>query len=203
MKKSCVIALIACAVRVVAQDSTAGFSVPVTVSGGAMYTPRLQSEETDASPVTAGFRAVMYPALKLDDHWFGYAAIQIREAPYFYYDAFDAEHEFYTEVIQAFAGYSLHKGRNTLVIKAGRLASAFGAFPIRYDDTENPLLDQPLSYTSYTPIRGDTIPRGVADLLWQSYGSGLIPVTLYTIPGIEADLSSGRFDARLQFTSGS
>ncbi|HLW76074.1 MAG TPA: hypothetical protein VKS01_03795 [Bryobacteraceae bacterium] len=201
------------AAGVAAQDSGAGFSVPITLGGGAMYTDRLQAEG-DASPYTAGFRAVLYPTLRLDDHWFGYAAIQLREAPYFYYDAFDSSHDFYTEVIQAFVGYSARRGKNALVIKAGRLASAVGAFPMRYDDTDNPLLDQPLSYTTALPVRGDQVPWGVYSLAGSLYGAnayaaaanapGLTPVTLYSIPGIEADVSlGGRVDGRVQITSGS
>ncbi len=192
------------------------FSVPITLSGSAMHSGRLQLENPDGSSGTAGFRAMFYPTLSLGANWFGYAAVQVREAPYFYYDAFNPEHQLYTNTIQAFMGYSAHIGKTALVIKAGRLASAFGAFPLRYDDAENPLQDQPLSYITELPVRADQIPCGVADLRAQTYGfvfngcggapgggAGLVPVTLYGIPGVEADLSSGKFDARLQLASGS
>lgn len=198
------------------QESAFGISVPVTASGAGMYTERLQSYDPQEKPVTAGFRAVLYPTVKLGSHWFGYAAVELRESPYYYYDAYDPAHEFYTQVIQAFLGYSVRSGKNALVIKAGRLATAFGSFPLRYDDAENPVLDQPLSYITQLPIRADQIPCGVRDLQSQSYGyvenycggaagygNGLVPVTLYAIPGIEADFSSGKFDARVQLTSGS
>jgi len=192
------------------------FSVPITLGGSAMYSGRLQLENPDDSPATAGFRAMFYPTLNLGTNWFGYAAVQVREAPYFYYDAFSPEHELYTNVIQAFVGYKAQAGKSAIVIKAGRLSSAFGAFPLRYDDAENPLLDQPLSYITELPVRADQIPCGVADLRAQNYGyvlnacggatgggAGLVPVTLYGLPGVEADLSSGHIDARLQLTSGS
>ncbi len=159
---------------------------------------------------------MFYPTLNLGSNWFGYAAVQVREAPYFYYDAFNPNHQLLTDAIQAFIGYSAHVGKSTVVIKAGRLASAFGAFPLHYDDAENPLQDQPLSYITELPLRADQIPCGVADLRGQSYGfvwngcggaagggPGLVPVTLYGVPGVEADLSSGKFDARLQLASGS
>jgi hypothetical protein len=197
-------------------ESAVSFSLPVTLSGGALHSGRLQLENPDDSSAAAGFRAMFYPTLNLGSNWFGYAAIQVREAPYFYYDAFQPEHELYTNVIQAFVGYSARSGKNAVVIKAGRLVSAFGAFPLHYDDAENPLLDQPLSYITELPLRADQIPCGVKDLREQNYGfvlnycggaagggPGLVPVTLYGIPGVEADLSSGRFDARLQLTSGS
>jgi hypothetical protein len=198
------------------QDSNFGFSLPVTVSGGAMYTGRLQLAEPNNSPFTAGFQAMLYPTLHLGSHWFAYSALDFRLAPYLYYDAYDADHEWYIQPIQAFVGYQIHSEKTSLVIKAGRLSSAFGAFPLHYDDADNALLDQPLSYIQTLTLRNDQIPCGVAGLLQQHYGyvgtscggawgadEGLTPVTLYGLPGLEADISSHRLDGRLQVTSGS
>jgi len=102
------------------------------------------------------------------------------------------------------------------LIKAGQLSSAFGAFPLHYDDAENSLLDQPLGYITRLPLTTGQIPCGTNDLLRQHYGSvsnscggapgrapGLVPATLYGLPGFETDFSAGRLDARLQLTSGS
>jgi hypothetical protein len=197
-----------------AQESTYGFSVPLTLSAGGMYTHRTQSNEPEASPVTGGFRAMLYPTLKLGSHWFAYAAVQLRLAPYFYYDAYDPDHEFYNNVLQAFVGYSFHPGTATMVVKAGRLTSAFGSFPPRYDDLDNPLLDQPLAYTWQLPLYANHLPCGVRSFVpnyggaqssCSAYGDqpGVTPVTLYALPGIEADFSGYRLDGRLQITSGS
>jgi len=199
-----------------AQESDYGFSVPMTLSAGGMYTHRTQSDEPDASPVTGGFRAMLYPTLKLGSHWFAYAAVQVRLAPYFYYDAYDPDHEFYNNVLQAFVGYSFHPGAATMVVKAGRLTSAFGSFPPRYDDLDNPLLDQPLAYNWQLPLYTNQLPCGVKSFAgygggqancfeyWEdSSQPGVVPVTLYSLPGIEADFSGYRFDGRVQVTSGS
>ena len=88
-----------------AQDANFGFTVPVTLSAGGLYTGRLQSDEPGRA-LTGGFRSMFYPTLKLGTHWFAYGAMQVRLAPYFYYDAYDRDHEFYNNVIQAFLGYS-------------------------------------------------------------------------------------------------
>jgi len=199
-----------------AAESNFGFSLPVTLSAGAMYTGRLQFED-GGSPLTAGVQAMLYPTFRLGRHWFAYAAEQIRLAPYMYYDAYDPDHEWYLQTIQAYLGYQIRNDQATVVFKAGRLTSAFGAFPLHYDDAENPLLDQPLSYIQTLTLRNDQLPCGVADLRSQGYGYvenscggawsqgsyGLTPVTLYGLPGIEADVSSHRLDGRIQVTSGS
>jgi hypothetical protein len=204
------------AVPALPQDSTFGISVPVTVSGGAMYTDRLQLAEPDQSPFSAGFQAMLYPTVRLGSHWFAYSAMQFRLSPYLYYDAYDPEHEWYVQAIQAFVGYQIHGEKTSVVIKAGRLSSAFGAFPLHYDDADNALLDQPLSYIQTLALRNDQIPCGVADLLQQHYGYvwngcggspggglGLTPVSLYGLPGLQAEISSHRLDGRIQVTSGS
>ena len=159
---------------------------------------------------------MLYPTLTLGPHWFAYAAQQFRLTPYLYYDAYDPDHEWYVETLQAFIGYQIRREKTTVVFKAGRLSSAFGAFPLHYDDADNALLDQPLSYIQTLTLRNDQIPCGVADLLWQHYGyvcnrcggasggdRGLTPVTLYGLPGIQAEVSSHRVDGRIQVTSGS
>jgi hypothetical protein len=202
------------------QDSNFGISVPVTVSGGAMYTGRLQSTEwgnsPSFSPFTGGFQVMLYPTLRLGSHWFAYSALAFRLAPYLYYDAYEDQREWYIQAMQAFVGYQIHSEKTSVVFKAGQLSSAFGAFPLHYDDADNALLDQPMSYVQSLTLRDDQLPCGVAGLRQQQYGSvwnlcggapgadeGLTPVTLYGLPGVEADISSHRMDARIQVTSGS
>jgi hypothetical protein len=209
--------LMACAaLSSYAQEGNFGVSLPVTLSGGIIDTQRLQVTNAAESQFSGGFRAMLYPTLKLGSHWFGYAAVQVRLSPYFYYDAFNPRHEVRTDVLQAYAGYSWRKGQTAMVIKAGKLSSAFGAFPLRYDDAENALLDQPLSYITEVPLRPDQIACGTSDLLRQFYGSvgescggvpgrgpGLTPVTLYGLPGVQVEVSTRGLDGRIQLTSGS
>ncbi|HLK64980.1 MAG TPA: hypothetical protein VKU19_16170 [Bryobacteraceae bacterium] len=216
MNTSAFVLMAATAVCVHAQEADFGISVPVTVSGGGLSTRRLQVTDPGESTLSGGFRVLLYPTLKLGSHWFGYAAVQSRLEPYFYYDAFQPRHQLRTDVLQAFAGYSWHIGQTAMVVKAGKLSSAFGAFPLRYDDVQNPLLDQPLSYVTAIPLRADQIACGTRDLLRQFYGSvgescggaagrgpGLTPVTLYGLPGGQVEVSSRGLDGRLQLTVGS
>lgn len=205
------------AVPALAQESDYGVSLPVTISGGGFYSHRLQLSDRKDNPGAAGFRVMLYPTIKLSSHWFAYAAFQARSMPYFYYDAFFSDRkEIYTDVVQAYIGYTFRRGRTTVVFKAGHLSTAFGSFPLRYDDTENAVIDQPLSYITEIPVRADQITCGVKDQLQQFYGSvdascgglrgrgpGLMPVTLYGLPAVQGEISSGRVDARVQITGGS
>jgi hypothetical protein len=142
--------------------------------------------------------------------------VQVRLSPYSYYDAYNPGAQLYTNTFQAYAGYTARTEKTTLVIKAGRLATAFSSFALRYDDTDNPLLDQPLAYVTELPLRTDQLPCGTRDLLAQSYGyvaascggrpgsgDGLIPLTLYGLPGVQIEASNGHLDGRVQLTAGS
>ena len=210
------LALVLC-MRALSQEAESGITLPVTITGEALYTHRLQSAEANASPATGAFHAVLYPGFKLGPHWFVYSSIHISSTPFYYTDAYENDHQVETQVVQAFLGYTHNYGTTSVVVKAGKLASAFGAFPLHYDDADNPLLDQPLPYAAYLQLRADQLPCGVADLLGQQYtssvsyacggssssGEGLMPVTLYGLPGVEVDLSTHKIDARFQLTNSS
>ena len=203
--------------RAFGQEAEAGVTLPVTITGEGLYTHRLQSADANASPLTGAFHAVFYPGFKLGPHWFVYSSIDVSSTPFYYSDSYEPDHQVETQVVQAFLGYTHQYGATSVVLKAGKLASAFGAFPLHYDDADNPLLDQPLPYAAYLKLRADQLPCGVNDLLSQQYASsanyacggssgdseGLMPVTLYGLPGVEVDLSTHKFDARIQLTNSS
>jgi hypothetical protein len=199
-----------------AQEAQSGLSLPVTASFGLMDTHRFDYANPTASPASANFRLMFYPTLRLGKHWFAYAAIQVRRLPYFYYDAYLSERGVETDLVQGYVGYTARRGPATVVFKAGQMVTAFGSFPLRYDDAENPLMDQPLAYITEVPIRNDQLSCGTGDLLHQRYGyvsegcggtsgggAGITPVTLYGIPAAQAEISVHRFDARLQITNSS
>jgi len=163
-----------------AQESDFGVAVPITLTGEGIYSDRLQEENPDASNVAPAFRAVFYPSVKLGPHWFGSATIQIHSEPFFYEEAYESEREVETSLLQALIGYSWSGEKKSFTLKAGRLMTAFGAFPLRYDDNSNPLLDIPMSYGYYYK-----------------------PVSFYGISGIEFDASLNRFDTRFQLTNSS
>ncbi|MBI4461141.1 MAG: hypothetical protein HY648_13930, partial [Acidobacteria bacterium] len=210
--------LVSASVPLSAQNADWGVAVPFTVTGGIQVTERPQLEDPSASKVRGGFRAVAYPTLKLGPRWFFYSALQARLEPFLYYQAYEPEVEPYADVLQTFLGYGWTGENKAFTVKFGKLPSAFGAFPLRYDDTANPLLDQPMSYAYPVKLRPDQYPCGVEDIVHQSTynlhvehycgGSkekrtGMIPVTLYGLPGAEINLGWKKLDGRFQLTNSS
>ncbi|MCX6595518.1 MAG: hypothetical protein NTV70_04030 [Acidobacteria bacterium] len=161
---------------------------------------------------------MLYPTLKLSEHWFAYGAVQLRSTPYFPYDAYYPEATVKADMIQAFLGYARQVKGVTVMAKAGRLSSAFGSFAIRYDDVENPLIDQPLVYSAPVRLNPNQLACGTNDILHQQayavdvvhycggapgHNHGVVPVTLYGLPGIELGFASRHFDGRFQVTNSS
>jgi hypothetical protein len=200
-----------------AQETDYGISVPVTVTGNLLYTNAKQTDYRLSTGSAAGFRAIASPTLNLGEHWFAYSALHLYSSSYFTGSDYHSEQSIGFDVMQAFLGYSMKIGQTSVLLKAGRLSSAFGLSPVEYDDAKMPLLASPRLYTSRINIRPDQLPCGTYDLLWQragndidfhcgggdSKGYGLAPVTLYGLPGFEAELSSHRVDLRLQVTNSS
>jgi hypothetical protein len=206
-----------------AQEVSAGFIMPVTLTGGAIHASQPPESESGTTASGAMFRATLYPGLKLGDRWFVYSAVQIGTQPGPSYSNGGAGQTIQARLLQAFVGYSWTVPGRSLTWKAGKLPSAFGSFSQRYDDMANPLLGSPLSYASPVLIRADQLPCGAGDFLDQaeSYGrgalpgvhfrcggakassGGLLPVSLYGLPGTQMDISWGKVDARFQIANSS
>ena len=204
--------------RVRGQEAESGVSLPITVSGNTRAAWTAPAEDNEGNSTAAGFRAVLSPTLKFGSHWLAYSAIDVHSSKYFYYETGSEENQpVQFELMQAFVGYSATFRKATVLIKAGQLSSAFGLFPVEYDDSKMPFIDAPALYTDYLPIRPDQLPCGVKDVIGQTYGSeidyhcggsdeeryGVVPASLYGLPAVEAEISISRLDARLQLTNSS
>jgi hypothetical protein len=192
----------------------------VTISGELFETHRAQAIDADADTWRPAIRATAYPSVKLGERWYFYSALQLSGGPFSYYDSFYPENETEHHIVQAFLAYRWAGERNAVSVKVGQLSAAFGAFPMRYDEASNPLLDEPLAYSNLLVIRPDALPCGVKDLPNLRYYAeyvgvhfycggpetmthGVQPVTLYGLPGVEIDLSLHNLDARFQLTNSS
>ena len=163
-----------------AQEAESGFELHSTVAAGPIYSHELTESPRDGEPVTAGFQALFYPTWKLNSHWAVSGAIQVHSRPYFS-EEFDSQgYGIRTNILNANLSYSQFWGKNSLVIRAGQLTPAFGAFLLRYDPALNPF---------------NTVPSG-----YGYYNGG---VAVAGLAGAQADATLGRFDMRAQFTNSS
>lgn len=131
------------------QEAESGIDVNATVSGEAIYAHELTESPRNGTPLDAAFRAVVYPLLKLDDHWTVAGAVQFNSEPYFTEDFTTPGHGVRTSILRAHIGYSRLWKSASIDIRAGQLPSAVGSFNLRYDDAVNPLIDMPILYGYY------------------------------------------------------
>ena len=210
--------LLACLPLLEAQEADSGLSVPVTISGVASFS----RESSESNPVerslNAGIRVLVSPSLQFGPHLFAYAVTDVPSADYFDYQTGNATGAFFRpRLTQAYLGYKADWHSVSILLKAGRLATAFGHYPLDYDDAHSALIGPPPTYISNLPLRPDQIPCGIDNVIWQGYDSpvqfscggattqryGLTPVGLLGLPGVEAQVSWNRIDGRFQVTNSS
>ncbi|HEX4771360.1 MAG TPA: hypothetical protein VH351_11035 [Bryobacteraceae bacterium] len=199
-----------------AQAANYGISAPIVVSGAAELAHNTGGVD-NSTQGRAGVRATVAPSLLLGAHWFAYSLVDIRSSDYLPYEEHGDEAAIDTRLSQAYIGYKQDFAHASLLVKAGRLASAFGSYPLQYNDAKTAFINPPLPYYQPLPFRPDQRACDLDDLLGQDYGGsvafhcggsstpgyGRLPVTLYGIPGIETQISWKRVDSRAQITNSS
>ena len=163
-----------------AQEASSGVDLRATISGEAVYAHQLTETPRSGLPVLGGFRSMLYPTLKLWDHWTLSGAIDVNSRPYFQGDFSTQGYGLTARILQANIGYSKVWKSGSVVLRAGQLSSAFGAFLLRYDDADNPLLNMPMQYGYYDA-----------------------GITTSGLTGVQADVTHGKWDARAQFVNSS
>jgi hypothetical protein len=201
-----------------AQEAESGFSVPVTVSGDARVTRSSEAGSPTETRGNAGFRFLLSPSVRFNSHWFAYSLIDAQSPDYFGYQTGTyGGQPVSASLMQGYIGYETDLKSASILVKAGRLASAFGLYPLEYDDARTALIEPPLPYTANLPLRPDQLPCSLSSVLYQDYEAGvrfkcngpaqerqgIIPVTLYGIPGFETQVAWHRADLRIQLTNSS
>ena len=171
-----------CVTGVHAQQTEAdsGFALSGTFSALGAASTQFGQAPRDGSDVDAGFRAMLYPTWKLSYHWTIAGAYQVASRPYYYSTFTSQGHGVRGSIIQGYLGYTQVWKDASIVARVGELSSAFGAFPLRYDDRDNPLINIPAQYGYY--------------------GSA---ATLEALPGAQIDATWKRLDGRVQLTNSS
>lgn len=163
-----------------AQEAESGVDVRATVTTHGIVSNELTEEPRSGSPFAGGYRSVIYPTLKLNDHVVITAALQSISRPYYYQNLSSAKYGINDSVLEASVAYARASDKGSMMLRAGVLATAFGSFPLRYDDAENPMMDAPMQYGYYYS-----------------------PVTTLGLLGVQADVTRGRWDGRMQLTNSS
>jgi hypothetical protein len=190
----------------------------MTVSGDARVTRSSEAGSPSETESNAGFRFLLSPSVRFNSHWFGYSLIDVHSPDYFGYRTGSYSGQpVRASLMQGYIGYETDLRSASILVKAGRLASAFGLYPLEYDDAKTALIDPPLSYSAGLPLRPDQLPCSLWSELYQDYEDGvrfkcrgpaqmrpgIVPVTLYGIPGFETQVAWHRADARIQLTNSS
>lgn len=163
-----------------AQEAGSGFELRATVSGTAFHTHQLAAGPRFGAPLTGGFRSVLYPTWKLNRNWAVSGAVQVHSRPYFYEEFPTQGYGVKADILRAHLSYSRFWDNRSVVVRGGQLSSAFGSFPLRYDDADNPLIDAPLAYGYY-------------------YKN----VTNFGLAGAQVDVTLAKLDLRAQFVNSS
>jgi hypothetical protein len=175
-----VLSLAVSAARGQQAEAETGFGLQGTFSATAAASTEFRPAPRSGSLVDGGFRLMLYPTWKLSRHWTIYGAYQTVSRPYYYADFQTQGHGVRGNIAQGYLSYSQVWQDASLQIKAGEVSSAFGSFPLHYDDRDNPMVDVPLQYGYYGAL-----------------------ATLSALAGVEADATWKKLDARAQFTNSS
>jgi hypothetical protein len=176
----CVALCLAAARPAAAQEAGSGVDLRATLTAQAVGSSELTDAPRSGAPMVAGAHAIVYPTFKFSEHWFVTGAVQFVTDPYYYSDLSNAGYGAQGGLLQATLNYSRVSQKGALLLRAGEMSTAFGSFVLRYDDTDNPLVDVPKQYGYYYTL-----------------------VSILGVAGAQLDATRGRWDGRLQFANSS
>jgi hypothetical protein len=162
------------------QEANSGVDLRGTLTAQMIGSNQLTDEPRSGSPVITGSRAVAYPTLKFSDHLFATGAVQLVTRPYYISDLSTKGYGAKGSILQSTLNYSRLSSRGSVLLRAGEMSSAFGSFLLRYDDSDNALVDLPPQYGYY-----------------------YAPVSFLPVAGAQIDATRGKWDGRLQFANSS
>lgn len=163
-----------------AQEASAGVDLRATITGQTVASNELTSAPRSGAPMIAGFHGVLYPIWKIDQNWFVTGAVQLTTRPFYYEDLATTGYGAKGNILHATLNYSRVSNQGSLLVRAGELSTAFGAFVLRYDDADNALVDLPSGYGYYYS-----------------------PESILPVAGAQLDVTRHRWDARVQFANSS
>jgi hypothetical protein len=184
VSQACMLLVLACGAVgsrcLCAQEAGSGLDLKATLTAQGAASSDLTEEPRSGSGVAAGFRGVLYPTWKIDEHWNVTGALQMVSRPYFVEEFSTAGYGMKGEILQASLNYARVSEKGSMRVQVGELSTAFGSFLLRYDDTENAVIDLPTEYGYYYTA-----------------------VSFLPVAGAQIDVTRGKLDARAQFANSS
>jgi hypothetical protein len=180
MRKFALLLICLLAPRAIAQEATSGADLRATLSGQLAASSEFSEPEVGEPPVSPAFRTVLYPTIKFSDHWGVTSAWQLYSRRYFFGDFDTSGKGARGNLLQTSLNYSRVSGKGSLLVRAGILSTAFGAFLLRYDDADNALIGLPPAYGYYYS-----------------------PISSLGVAGAQIDATRGKWDGRVQFANSS
>lgn len=165
---------------VAAQEADSGLDLRATLTAQSAASTMLTESPRNGAPMAAGFHGVLYPTWKMTGNWFASGAVQLATRPYYYSDFNTMGYGAKGTVLQAALNFAKVWRNGSVLVRAGELPTAFGAFPLHYDDAENALVDLPVPYGYY-----------------------YAPVSIAAVTGAQVDATRGRWDGRVQLANSS
>jgi hypothetical protein len=164
----------------VTQEASSGLDLRATLTGQVAASNVLAVAPRSGVPAVAGFRSIVYPSWKIGNSWFVSGAWQLSTRPFYYQDFSSSGYGTKGNFLQAGVNYARVSNQGSVVVRVGEMPTAFGAFPLHYDDSDNPLVDLPIEYGYYDS-----------------------PVSIFAVTGAQIDLSRNSWDCRVQFANSS
>ena len=162
------------------QEASSGFDLRATLTAETIASKQLSDAPRSGSPIILGGKGVVYPTWKINDNWFVTAALQLTTRPYYYEQLTTEGYGVKGIVLQSTLNYSHISHNGSILVRVGEMSTAFGSFMLRYDDTDNALIDIPIQYGYY-----------------------YAPVSVLGVAGAQIDATKGKWDARAQFANSS
>ena len=97
----------------VGQEAEAGIDIRATISGEGIYSRQLTESPRNGTALDGAFRAVVYPLIKLNRHWWLDGAVQFDSAPFFTEDFSAPGHSVTTQILRASLGYKIRRRRES------------------------------------------------------------------------------------------
>jgi len=163
-----------------AQQSASGLDLRATLTAQAVASNELTQAPRSGAPLILGSRAIVYPTVKFNENWFIMGAMQFSTRPYFFSELSQAGYGAKGTLLQGSLYYSHIFKEGSVLVRAGEMPTAFGAFTLHYDDADNALTGIPIEYGYYYS-----------------------PVSILGVAGAQLDATLSKLDARVQFANSS